>query len=133
MRTFLRRYQTIWFSVCFIFISLLIISFNKNGPQGISLFQRVVLEASAPIQWVITSSIRGIRSLFDHYIFHSDTSPPITSAATIGKEKRSLNIMLRLSLSFADETSRYSVVIACNSWMRSLRVRFSFLTFTRKM
>lgn len=69
MRTFLRRYQTLWFSVCFIFISLLIVSFNKNGPQGINLFQRVVLEASAPIQWVITSSIRGIRSLFDHYIF----------------------------------------------------------------
>ncbi len=116
MRTFLRRYQTLWFSVCFIFISLLIVSFNKNDPQGISLFQRVVLEASAPIQWVITSSIRGIRSLFDHYIF------------LVNVKKENLTLKERIQ-ELQAITTEYLEVSSANERLRRnmmFKERFSF-------
>lgn len=116
MRTFLIRHQTLSLSVCFIIVSLLILSFNKTGPSGVNLFQRVVFEASAPIQWMITSSIKGIRSLFDHYIF----------LVNIKKENLALKKRIQELQTF---TTEYLEVSSANERLRrhmKFKERFSF-------
>lgn len=94
----------------------MIISLNKQGPRGVNLFQRAVFEASAPIQWAITSSVRGIRSLVDHYVLLVNT------------KKENLALKKRIQELQAITTEYLEVTSANNRLRRHMKFkeRFSF-------
>ena len=54
-------------------IALGMITFSRTNEGGLNFFQRIIYEVSAPIQWVLTSGVKGIKSLWEEYVFLINT------------------------------------------------------------
>jgi rod shape-determining protein MreC len=68
MRILFKRYQSILIPLPLLILSVLILSLNKDRSWDVNPVQKIILELSAPVQWLITSSARGIQSVWENYI-----------------------------------------------------------------
>ena len=66
---FLKRYRTVRVSALLLIAALAIISFHLDEKRDIGFFEKIVLEAASPFQWVVVKSSDAIESLVNSYLF----------------------------------------------------------------
>lgn len=66
---FLRNYKTVIFIVVLLFISLIMLSYNLKHETDKGFFRKIVLEAAAPVQKVLSVSVKSVSDAWMRYIF----------------------------------------------------------------
>jgi rod shape-determining protein MreC len=66
---FLKKYQGLAIAFVFIVASLVLLSYNLKRPGQVGFFKKVIMEAAAPIERGIHSTSKGIKEVWDRYLF----------------------------------------------------------------
>jgi rod shape-determining protein MreC len=66
---FPKKYHAITIASILIVLSLVILSFNLKRPDEVGFIRKLVMEAAAPIENLITGAFEGIRGVWKRYIF----------------------------------------------------------------
>ncbi len=66
---FLRNYKSVIFVVFLLIIALVMLSYNVKYDTGGGLFRKIVLEAAAPAQNVLSISVKSVSNAWQRYIF----------------------------------------------------------------
>lgn len=70
---FLRRYRDPIISVILLTLPFLFLNANLKNPNDLNPLDRVILEISAPIQWVATAMASAASDVWGHYIYLVDS------------------------------------------------------------
>ena len=66
---FLRNYKTVIFIVALLAIALILLSYNLKHGTGSVLVKKLVLEAAAPVQNILSLSVKSVSDAWLRYIF----------------------------------------------------------------
>lgn len=69
MTNFLKRHQLLIISAALCLFSLHIISTNTKGIGGTYITERIISAVTSPVQYVITSAIKGAKTVWTSYIY----------------------------------------------------------------
>ena len=70
---FLRRYRDIIVSIVLLTVPFFFLNANLKDPDDLNPMDRVILQVSAPIQWVGAAAAEGASNLWDRYVYLFDT------------------------------------------------------------
>ena len=135
MFTFRDKLKAILFAVCLLLVALLLYSAYLKRQESTSLFERVVLRVTAPLQNALDFTWDGVAGIWGHYLWLVDTSRQndvllrenrsMRGELTSMEELRLANQRLRRMLDFVEEMELEGVaaeVIAedATSWFRTV-------------
>lgn len=66
---FFKKYQGLAVAFVFIVASLVFLSYHLMRPGQVGFFQKVVMETASPLEKGIHSTFRGLRGVWDRYLF----------------------------------------------------------------
>jgi rod shape-determining protein MreC len=66
---FFKKYQGLAIAFVFIVASLVLLSYHLKRPGQVGFFKKVVMEAASPVEKGIHSTSRGIKEVWDRYLF----------------------------------------------------------------
>jgi rod shape-determining protein MreC len=66
---FFKKYQGLGIAFVFIVASLVLLSYHLKRPGQVGFFKKVVMEAASPVEKGIHSTSRGIKEVWDRYLF----------------------------------------------------------------
>lgn len=70
---FLRRYRDPIISVVLLTLPFFFLNANLKNPDDLNPLDRVILQISAPVQWVAAAMARGASDVWDRYVYLVDT------------------------------------------------------------
>ncbi len=135
---FLRRYRDPIISVILLTLPFFFLNANLKSPNDLNPLDRVILQISAPIQWVAAAMAQGASDLWDRYIYLVDTRAENSRLRrendrlreenrrfqTVSEEARRLQKMLGFRETFNGELLSARVIAKdTNRFFRVVRLR----------
>ena len=134
----LRRYRDLLISIALLTVPFLFLNANLKRPDDLNPLDRVILQISAPIQWVAAAAAEHTSDLWDRYVYLVDTRAENERLwrenarlreenrrfVTINAEARRLRKMLEFRESFQGELLSARVIARDTSrFFRVVRLR----------
>lgn len=135
---FFRRYRDPVISVVLLTLPFFFLNANLKNPDDLTPLDRVILQISAPVQWVAAAMARGVSDVWDRYVYLVETRGENTRLRrensrlreenrryqTVAEEARRLSKMLEFRETFSGELVSARVVARdTNRFFRVVRVR----------
>jgi len=70
---FLRRYRDLFISIILLTVPFFFLNANLKNPDELNSLDRVILQISAPVQWVAAAAAEGASNVWDRYVYVVET------------------------------------------------------------